>query len=155
MSDIMLQPISVRYKQVAAEVLENLRNDADMNLTAVMVKYNCLLPENPTEEDLAEWEKFRSDIYPALPRLKDLRAKTLEALHHKAGDAKRLSAEPISNLTQLLKTLDHDIEVASGNALERGSTTNNVFIFNNDQANRIAARLTARVGKVDSYAVEE
>lgn len=146
------QSIDVRYKLAAADYLEQLRRGGDVkDITDVLKKHDCLLPENPTEEEIASWRKFREEIYPALPRLKDLRAKALEAIHAKK---ERLEAETLPNLTQLLKTLDHDIEEITKNR-EQKASTNNIFIFNNDQAQRIAARLQGRDGKVDSYTVEE
>lgn len=149
-------PIAVRYKQASLQVLENLRNTGEPNLTGAMTKYGCFLPEKPNEEELEAYRKFREDIYPAFARLKDMQAKTIEAIHKKTKDEKgeeRLHHEPLPNLIALLKTIDHDIEVFNGSEVNKGTT--NVFIFNNDQANRIAARLTGRNGKVDSYAVSE
>ena len=143
-------PLSVRYKQASLQVLENIRTLGSMKLEPTLAHYGCALSENPSEEELADYRKFIEDIYPAVPRLKDLRMKTLEAIHKRSD---LFGSETLTNLTQLLKTLDHDIDTAEGN--EVGRTTNNVFIFNNDQAQRIAARLSGRDGKTDSYAVEE
>ena len=154
---VINQPLSVRYKMASLMVLENLRNTGNPGLTEAMTKYNCLLSDNPTEEELQAYRTFREDVYPAVARLKDLQAKTIEALHAKSVDDEgnnKLKHERIETLTGLLKTIDHDIDVAEGRDVGRG-VTNNVFIFNDERAKRIAARLTGGDGKVDSYTVEE
>ena len=151
-----IQPLSVRYKQASLQVLENLRNTGNPGVTEAMTKFNCHLPENPTEEELESYRKFREEIYPALARLKDLQAKTIEAIHKKTvgeNGENKLEHERIETLTGLLKTVDHDIEVVSGNNANK--VTNNVFIFNDERAKRIAARLTGRDGEVDRYTVTE
>lgn len=133
------QPISVRYKMASLQVLENLRNTGEVGLTEAMEKYNCVLSDNPSEEELEAYRKFREDVYPAVARLKDLQAKTIETLHAKTRDDEgnnKLKHERIETLTGLLKTIDHDIDVAEGRDI--GRVTNNVFIFNEDQVSRIA-----------------
>ena len=153
---VIEQPISVRYKMASLQVLENLRNTGNPKLMEAMTKYNCHLSDIPSEEELEAYKKFREDVYPAIARLKDLRAKTIEAIHAKSigeDGEDRLHHERIETLSGLLKTIDHDIDVAEGK--DNGRVTNNVFIFNDERAKRIAARLSGRDGEINSYTVEE
>jgi len=109
------EEIEQRYRKAKDYILRSLRHASGKGkmvpISEVLTHFGITLPPTPSQAQIAQYNAFTKDIYPAIERLKDLRARAIEALH-----AKNLKSESTSNLTSLLKTVTGDIDTIENGA---------------------------------------
>jgi len=139
----MTTTIDDRFVKAKEYVLVSLRKASGRGKMApisdILVHFGVTLPEKPSQSEITQYEKFCQEIYPALDRLKDLRARAIESLH-----AKILTPQKTSDLTALVKILNGDIDdIENGGRGKNGSPTFNIQI-NTEEFNNILSSYQAK-----------
>lgn len=119
-----------RYNVAAGIVLNKLRKangkGLEETMTDILARCGISLSDNPTAEEATQYRAFCERLYPALDRLADLRARTIESLH-----SKDLAQQTVVSLTKLLSVLNGDIEmIKTGKGKSPGSSPVNIQINN-------------------------
>lgn len=103
---------STRAKAVALEVMDNVRKGKDFKWKDVQMKHGYTY-YSANSMKVKQTDTFQRTINPFLKKMESVRDKVISAL-----DNKDMAIEETRDLNQLLKTLNHDIQLLSGNATE-------------------------------------
>lgn len=109
---------SENAKAVAREVLSKVRKGQKVVLGEIIRKqgYSQTVSESPTK--VTRTESYQEEIKPVVQRMKELRDRTIKAI---AG--KELDDERLVDLNNLMKNLNHDIQLLSGEDTEKNNIT--------------------------------
>jgi len=110
---------SENAKAVAKAVIEKVQKGGKVvmrNIIEKSGKYALSMSAHPGK--ITKTQSYQKEMRPVVNQLEELRQKTINALN-----GKRLPKERVGELNNLLKNLNHDIELLSGKPTERNENT--------------------------------
>lgn len=109
---------SENAKAVAREVISKVRKGQKVVLGEIIRKqgYSKTVSESPTK--VTKTDSYREEIKPVVERMKELRDRTIKAI-----SGKELNDERLADLNNLMKNLNHDIQLLSGEDTEKNNIT--------------------------------
>jgi len=111
---------------VARDLIANIQSRKKINLTKLQVSNGYSIASAKSQKAMRT-ESFKAIIVPVITRMENLRDKTLKALQNKDLDKATLY-----DLTQLLKTTNHDLQLLTGKATENVATTPTVIVYGSE-----------------------
>lgn len=109
---------SENAKSVAREVIDRVRKGKKVVLGEIIRKqgYSKAVSVCPTK--VTKTESYQEEIKPVVQRMKELRDRTIKAI-----SGKELDDERLVDLNNLMKNLNHDIQLLSGEDTEKNNIT--------------------------------